>query len=89
VPNGVRHVRAAAATAAPRARRRAAWTRSVVVSEDGASIEDLGSKNGTLVNGTRIVGVVPLADQDVIQVGLAILTCRRPARRGSTVTIRI
>ena len=61
----------------------------IVVSEDGASIEDLGSKNGTLVNGTRIVGVVPLADQDVIHVGLAILTCRLPPRRGSTVTIGI
>jgi DNA-binding winged helix-turn-helix (wHTH) protein len=61
----------------------------IVVSEDGASIEDLDSKNGTLVNGTRIVGVVQLADQDVIQVGLAILTCRLPARSGSTVTIGI
>ncbi|HTR54495.1 MAG TPA: GGDEF domain-containing protein [Kofleriaceae bacterium] len=36
-----------------------------------ASIEDLGSRNGTFVNGTRITGKIQLSDGDKIQVGRA------------------
>lgn len=36
----------------------------LVVSADGATVEDLGSTNGTYVNGQRIVGKVPLKDSD-------------------------
>jgi pSer/pThr/pTyr-binding forkhead associated (FHA) protein len=41
----------------------------IVVSPDGATLEDLGSKNGTLVRDQRIAGVVRLADLDELQVG--------------------
>jgi hypothetical protein len=39
----------------------------------GASIEDLGSSNGTFVNGERISAPQPLSDGDEIQLGGAIL----------------
>jgi DNA-binding winged helix-turn-helix (wHTH) protein len=41
-----------------------------------ASIEDLGSTNGTLVRGSRLEGLEELADGDVIQIGAATLTFR-------------
>jgi DNA-binding winged helix-turn-helix (wHTH) protein len=41
----------------------------IVVSATGASIEDLGSKNGTFVNGARVCGVQPLSDRDEIDLG--------------------
>ncbi len=37
---------------------------------DGYQLEDLGSKNGTHVNGQDVEGVVPLQDGDEIQVAL-------------------
>ena len=37
--------------------------------EDGYVLEDLGSENGTQVNGVRISGSVPIAAGDVIQLG--------------------
>jgi pSer/pThr/pTyr-binding forkhead associated (FHA) protein len=39
------------------------------VAEASASLRDLGSTNGTLVNGKRIVGERLLADGDEVQVG--------------------
>jgi DNA-binding winged helix-turn-helix (wHTH) protein len=41
----------------------------IVVAAEGATIEDLESKNGTLVRNQRIAGPVPLADLDELQVG--------------------
>jgi pSer/pThr/pTyr-binding forkhead associated (FHA) protein len=41
----------------------------IVVSTTGASIEDLGSKNGTFVNHARVCGVQPLSDRDEIDLG--------------------
>jgi pSer/pThr/pTyr-binding forkhead associated (FHA) protein len=41
----------------------------VVVGEDGAIVEDLGSSNGTYVNGERIASPVVLADGDTIDLG--------------------
>lgn len=41
----------------------------IVLEERGARIEDLGSRNGTLVNGQRIAGGVSLAPGDQVQVG--------------------
>lgn len=40
------------------------------VTEEGISITDLNSANGTRVNGTPIGGVTPLHEGDVIQVGI-------------------
>jgi predicted component of type VI protein secretion system len=46
-------------------RRHAALRRT----PEGAAVEDLGSTNGTFVNGERITGLRPLADGDVVSFG--------------------
>jgi DNA-binding winged helix-turn-helix (wHTH) protein len=51
-----------------------------------ASIEDLGSKNGTFLRGRRLVGVADLEDGDEIGIGGARLTFRAAYGPGSTVT---
>ena len=48
----------------------------IVVSPEGATLEDLGSKNGTLLRSAPIEGVVCLADLDEIQVGSVRMTMR-------------
>ncbi|SDF52507.1 FHA domain-containing protein [Blastococcus fimeti] len=48
----------------------------VVLDGDVATVEDLGSTNGTLVNGRR-VSRQPLADGDVIRIGHSVLVYRR------------
>ena len=45
----------------------------IVVTDAGVTLEDLGSKNGTLVGGRRIRGAVTLADADEIRIGPALL----------------
>jgi DNA-binding winged helix-turn-helix (wHTH) protein len=44
---------------------------AIVVSPSAISVEDLGSRNGTFVNGARIDAVSPLAHGDEIRVGPA------------------
>jgi pSer/pThr/pTyr-binding forkhead associated (FHA) protein len=51
--------------------------------EVGASIEGLGSKNGTSVGGGRIRGPAVLSDRDVVRVGPATMTLRVLKRAGS------
>jgi hypothetical protein len=58
------------------------------ISADGAVLEDLGSKNGTLVGERPVVGPVRLADGDQIQVGSVRLTFRVREPLGSTETGR-
>ena len=41
----------------------------VLVQESGCSIEDLGSSNGTFVNGERLSGEVALAAGDIVHFG--------------------
>ena len=48
----------------------------IVVSSKGAVVEDLGSKNGTLLRKDRITSAVRLADLDELQVGSVRLTMR-------------
>ena len=44
------------------------------VQRDGAlSVRDLGSANGTLVNGARVVGELPLQNGDTLQLGPVVL----------------
>jgi hypothetical protein len=45
----------------------------------GVTVEDLGSSNGTFVNGTRIRGEVVLAEGDEVQVGGTVLSVYRGA----------
>lgn len=42
---------------------------AIRVRKDGVTVEDLGSRNGVLVNGTRIEGVHSIGDQDRITIG--------------------
>jgi DNA-binding winged helix-turn-helix (wHTH) protein len=46
----------------------------IIVSDEGATLEDLGSKNGTLLENTKVESVVPLSDGDVLKVGSIALT---------------
>src|SRR5215468_2175299 len=39
------------------------------IGTDGVSVEDLGSRNGVLVNGTKIEGARDLVDGDKVQIG--------------------
>ena len=58
----------------------------IVVSDTTATIEDLGSKNGTFVGGVEIEGPVALRDGDEIRLGAQRLTFRTIAEPGSTAT---
>jgi DNA-binding winged helix-turn-helix (wHTH) protein len=49
-----------------------------------ATIEDLGSKNGTFVRGTRVTGSARLGDGDEIRLGSVVLIFRIPPPAGST-----
>ena len=56
----------------------------ISIGDGGASIEDLGSKNGTSVGGKKIRETAQLADRDVVRIGPATLTLRVLKRTGST-----
>jgi pSer/pThr/pTyr-binding forkhead associated (FHA) protein len=61
----------------------------IVVSGPVATIEDLGSKNRTQLNGQPLEGRVRLADYDVIQIGPATLIFRLSSPTGSTLTAAV
>jgi DNA-binding winged helix-turn-helix (wHTH) protein len=65
----------------PRVSRRHA---RILVARGHASIEDLGSKNGTAVCGQRIAGAVVLREGDEIAIGPLVLIYRDSAGAGST-----
>lgn len=44
-------------------------------------IEDLGSRNGTLINGTRLDGPTEIKDGDVISLSASVIYVRQPATR--------
>ena len=56
----------------------------ILIGETSAVLEDLGSRNGTLVGGERIQSAVPLADGDLITVGSASMVFRIFQKTGST-----
>jgi DNA-binding winged helix-turn-helix (wHTH) protein len=58
------------------------------IGREGATIEDLGSKNGTYLAGKKIRGAVVLSDRDVLTIGPAKLTVRVLKRTGSTRSTR-
>src|SRR5262249_35819037 len=59
----------------------------IIVSSEGAIVEDLGSKNGTLLGKVRIARTARLADLDELRVGSARLTVRILPAGGSTQTL--
>jgi DNA-binding winged helix-turn-helix (wHTH) protein len=60
----------------------------ILVTKNGATIEDLGSKNGTYVGSTRIEGRTPLADGDVISIGgIRFEICSRGGEDAPTQTL--
>jgi DNA-binding winged helix-turn-helix (wHTH) protein len=58
----------------------------IVVSSGCAVLEDLGSKNGTYLNGQRITAPVELTEGDEIGVGHDLLVFRFRDRMGTTLT---
>jgi DNA-binding winged helix-turn-helix (wHTH) protein len=58
----------------------------IVIDETGAVLEDLGSKNGTLLRGKRIRSPVRLVDEDLITIGPASMIFRVLHQAGSTAT---
>jgi DNA-binding winged helix-turn-helix (wHTH) protein len=60
----------------------------IVIANDVATIEDLGSKNGTYVRGQPVSSRIPLADGDQIRVGTFELTFRTLTGGGSTELLR-
>jgi hypothetical protein len=61
----------------------------IVVTSGEATVEDLGSKNGTHVNGRRVKQPVALKDSDQIQVGSVRVTYRTLDTLPSTATGRV
>ena len=58
----------------------------IVISGSGATLEDLGSKNGTYLRGARVAGPSKLVDGDEIHVGSAVVRFRMTSAVGSTAT---
>jgi pSer/pThr/pTyr-binding forkhead associated (FHA) protein len=48
----------------------------LVILDGVATVEDLGSKNGTFVNGRDAVGIEPLADGDKVGLGRTVFVFR-------------
>ena len=61
----------------------------ILVAQDVATIEDLGSKNGTHVNGQPIAAAVRLSDGDQINLGTVTLTFRVSSLQSPTETVPI
>jgi hypothetical protein len=59
----------------------------VMVSAEGATLEDLGSKNGTWLDGSPVSGPTKLVDGAVVKVGAVALVFKSPGR-ASTRTLR-
>jgi DNA-binding winged helix-turn-helix (wHTH) protein len=55
---------------------------------DEATLEDLGSKNGTYLRGRAVTAPSPLADGDQIRIGSVVITFRIPPPAASTETAR-
>jgi pSer/pThr/pTyr-binding forkhead associated (FHA) protein len=56
----------------------------ILVSGETATLEDLGSRNGTFLGGDKIAAPSPLADGDEIRIGHAFLTFRSFPAAAST-----
>jgi DNA-binding winged helix-turn-helix (wHTH) protein len=59
----------------------------IVVDATRATIEDLGSKNGTYVNNRRLSAQTAIAEGDEVRIGSLLFTFRRSQSTGSTETL--
>jgi DNA-binding winged helix-turn-helix (wHTH) protein len=59
----------------------------LTLKDDTATLEDLGSKNGTYVNEVRVTSPVAVADGDVVRAGSLVFTFRFARPGSSTQTI--
>src|SRR4051812_48360151 len=57
---------------------------TIVDSGGSLAIEDLGSTNGTFVNGSRITAVTVLSDGDEVRLGNTVWSIRGAAPEGAT-----
>ena len=60
----------------------------IVVSGDRATLEDLGSKNGTFLEGEAVTKPRPLVDGDRVRIGTVEMTFRRYVGGVSTQSVR-
>lgn len=60
----------------------------ITVAGRDATVEDLGSKNGTFVKGGRVTAPHLLADGDQIRLGSVVITFRIPPPAGSTESVQ-
>jgi len=60
----------------------------ITISETGAVLEDLGSKNGTFLSDAQVTGSQGLMDGDEIRLGSVHLVFRRPGLDASTATLQ-
>jgi pSer/pThr/pTyr-binding forkhead associated (FHA) protein len=58
----------------------------IVILGSEATLEDLGSKNGTYLRGARITAISKLVDGDEIHVGSVVVRFRMTSVGGSTAT---
>ena len=56
----------------------------ITIGPKGATIQDLGSKNGTYLAGRKVRGSVLLGDRDAVKIGPVTLSLRVVRRTGST-----
>ena len=63
----------------PRTSRRHA---TLMANAGGLTVLDMGSSNGTFVNGTRIVGPTPVSPNDIVAVGDTTITLVAPPAVG-------
>lgn len=59
----------------------------LVLEDQSGMLEDLGSKNGTWVNGTQVTAMTPIRDGDEIRFGSVSARLRRALAADSTVTV--
>jgi DNA-binding winged helix-turn-helix (wHTH) protein len=60
----------------------------IVIDGSQATVEDLGSKNGTFLGGRRVSAPSPLGDGDEIRLGSVVVTFRIPPPAQTTSTVR-
>lgn len=59
----------------------------IAVTREKVTIEDLGSKNGTFVQGRKLEAIATLSDGDEVLIGSVRLTFRTGSAEGSTATV--